>query len=103
MSARTSPVSFIWPAAIPFNVDDRDDPADRHGELDKVGFLKLFRAKRSVGGAEVDCSRHYLLYSAAGAYGLVVELELGLLGVLIGPLGVEGRGEGRASAVQKLG
>ena len=81
------------------------DRARHGGQVEELAALRLGEvlvAHRAVGGAEIHGLLADLLLAAAGADGLVVDLDGGIdLAVGVEPLGVEWVREGRACAVDR--
>ncbi len=80
------------------DVDDRHDAAHDHRKLNKRALVELLAGKRRVRGAEGDGPRFDLLDAAARADRLVVQSDVGLFLVGIGPFRIDRIGKGRSGA-----
>jgi hypothetical protein len=80
------------------DVHHRHDPAHHHRELNETTLVELLARQRRVGGAEGHGLGLDLLDAAAGTDRLVVQPDIGLLLIGIGPFRINRIGEGRAGA-----
>lgn len=80
------------------DIDDGDDAAHDHGELDEPIVEKLLLAERLVGGAEGHRLGFNLFDSAARADRSIDQLDARLILVGVGPFRIDQIGEGRARA-----
>jgi hypothetical protein len=78
------------------NVDHRHHPTHDHRELNQAGLVQLLGFEGRIGGAEINCPFGDLFDAAARPDGLVVQLDVRLLRVSVGPLRVDGIWERRA-------
>ena len=79
-----------------FDIDDGNDAAHDHRELDQAVVSQLLLAERLVGGAERHRLGFDLLDAAARADRLIVEPDARLFLVGVGPFRIDRIGEGRA-------
>jgi len=87
------------------DVVDRNDCAEdgRNVHRFNLGALNLLVIHGAVGGTEVDRTLGDLTDAAAGADGLIIDLDVGiLLAVFAEPFGVDRVGEGRPCSVDVL-
>ncbi len=70
----------------------------------ELGLRELFVAHGAVGGAEINRAGLQLADAAAGADGLIIDLNIGMRGVVdVEPFGIDGVGERSAGGVEKHG
>src|SRR6516162_42893 len=82
--------------ADPRKVEDGDDAAHDHGELDEATLVKLSARQRGVGRTEHHGLGLDLLYPPTGPDRLVIQSDPGILLISIGPFSVDRIGKGRA-------
>ena len=81
------------------NVDHRHHAADDHGKLDQTVLVQVLGFERLIRSAEIHGLGLDLGDAAAGADGLVIDLDPGEGIILVGPLGIDGIGKRRPGPV----
>ena len=77
------------------DVDHRNHPAHDHWELDQAGLVQFLGLEGGVGSAEIDRPLRDLLDAATRSDGLIVQLDVRLFRVCVGPLRIDRVGERR--------
>ena len=86
------------PGIEPFDVVNRDHPANDNGELREASLGKLVRCQWRIGSPKINRSRLDLGDAAARPDGLVVDLDAGRFAVGLRPFREDRINEGRAGA-----
>src|SRR5262249_59160025 len=80
------------------DVDARHNAAHHHRELNKAALLEFLTGERRIRGAEGDGLGFDLLNATARADRLVVQPDVGLFLVGVGPFRIDRIGKGSSSA-----